>query len=244
MHLVFSPFSVPSLNLAIEEYYFLHSSEDYLILYLNHPSVIIGSNQALLFEVDQSYCKQHNIPVYRRMSGGGAVYHDLGNIVYSFISTKKENENMLDGSFLNPIVDVLASLNIPVKVGKRKDLWLTDGFKISGTASHISRGRMMKHGTLLYDANLKALKCSLDSKETGIRPFSTPSVPSPVKNIRTYLEENGLSALPVAEFMGALIDAFLTYYDIRQLTEITSDDMEKILVLQTRYESEEWIFKK
>ena len=152
MNIVFSPSTVPSFNLSAEEYLFKKIGEDFLFLYTNEPSVIIGSNQAVLNEVDIDYCIENNITIIRRLSGGGAVYHDYGNINYSFIHDKSGAP--LSAQFLVPIVNVLHSMKIPVEIGKRKDLWLK-GYKISGTASHVSKGRELHHGTLLYHSDLK-----------------------------------------------------------------------------------------
>jgi Lipoate-protein ligase A len=186
MNIVVSPSTTPAFNLAAEEYLFSKIGEDYLLLYVNDPSVIIGSNQAVLNEVDMDFCIDNGIRVIRRMSGGGAVYHDSGNLNYCFIRDKTEAP--LSPRFLRPVVEVLLSLNIPVEIRKRKDLWL-DGYKISGTASHVSNNRELHHGTLLYDTDLEILQKALTAERKNLFKKATASVPSPVKNIRTFLGE-------------------------------------------------------
>ena len=122
--------------------------EAYVLFYVNESSVIIGSNQIWENEVDRQFCYQHQIPVYRRISGGGAVYHDLGNLNYSFILNKKEQKYNLNAAYLKPIVVALASFGVHPVIGKRKDLWLPDGSINIRTASHFSGSRVMHHGTI------------------------------------------------------------------------------------------------
>ncbi|MDR2816328.1 MAG: lipoate--protein ligase family protein [Proteiniphilum sp.] len=186
MNIVLSQSTSPSFNLAAEEHLFSKTGEDFLLLYVNEPSVIIGSNQAVLNEVDQDFCIEHNIRIVRRLSGGGAVYHDTGNLNYSFIQGKTGEP--LSARFLDPVVETLRALDIPVEIRKRKDLWL-EGCKISGTASHLSKGREVHHGTLLYDADLQMLSKALNPAKRDLIGKATASAPSPVKNIRSYLKE-------------------------------------------------------
>ena len=158
MKIVVSPSTIPSFNLAAEEYLFTRRGESFFFLYRNAPSVIIGSNQAVVNEVNQDYCIEQDIRVLRRISGGGAVYHDGGNLNYSLLQDKTDAP--LSGRFLEPVVAVLRALAVPAEVGRRKDLWL-EGCKISGTASHVSLYRELHHGTLLYDTDLDALQQAL-----------------------------------------------------------------------------------
>lgn len=185
-NIVLSQSTSPSFNLAAEEYLFSKAGEDFLLLYVNEPSVIIGSNQAVLNEVDQDFCIEHDIRIVRRLSGGGAVYHDRGNLNFSFIHGKTGEP--LSAGFLDPVIEVLRAMNISAEVRKRKDLWL-EGHKISGTASHLSKGRELHHGTLLYDTDLERLLKALNPERRDLVKKATASVPSPVKNIRSYLME-------------------------------------------------------
>ncbi|WP_298648053.1 lipoate--protein ligase family protein [uncultured Proteiniphilum sp.] len=193
MNIILSHSTSPAFNLAAEEHLFSKTGEDFLFLYINEPSVIIGSNQAVLNEVDQDFCIEHDIRIVRRLSGGGAVYHDTGNLNYSFIHGKTGAP--LSARFLDPVVEVLHVLDIPVEIRKRKDLWL-EGYKISGTASHLSRGRELHHGTLLYDTDLQMLLKALSAEKRDMVRKATASVPSPVKNIRSYLKTRGSSPEP------------------------------------------------
>jgi len=195
----------PAFNLALEEYLF-NQKEEYVLFYINDSSVIIGSNQVWENEVNQDFCRQYQIPIYRRISGGGAVYHDLGNLNYSFIFNKKDQKYKLNAEYLKLVIVALTAFGIQPIVGKRKDLWLPDGVhKISGTASHLTGSRVMHHGTILYDADLEILQSVLLSslKITDVKGI--PSVVSPVKNIKTYMEENQLKAYPASDFFTRMI---------------------------------------
>lgn len=241
MNIIFSTSTIPSFNLSYEEYLFSQKRENFLLLYINDPSVIIGSNQAVLNEVDLDFCIDKGISVIRRISGGGAVYHDNGNLNFSFIHNKTDEP--LSARFLNPIVETLHSLDIPVVIGKRKDIWL-DGYKISGTASHISRGRELHHGTLLYDTDLASLKKALSSKHKNIIKRATASVPSPVKNIKTFLIERKGDAPDLNHFIKIITKRILTYFNIDGLIELQKKDIEVVEELRkNKYIQRDWNYR-
>lgn len=229
----------PAFNLATEEYLFSEKSEDYIFLYVNTPSVIVGSNQAVKNEVDLDFCKQNNIQIIRRLSGGGAVYHDEGNLNFCFISNSDKNKSSLSTDFLIPIVAVLQSFNIPVEIGKRKDLWI-NGFKISGTASHVSKNRELHHGTLLFDTNLAYLQKSLTSQQIYPEIKATKSVSSPVKNIKEFLSES----YSVNDFFQAFSTKLLEYQNLKKNYEFTDEEIQSIKQIEKKYLSDEWNFRK
>ncbi|MDO9152629.1 MAG: lipoate--protein ligase family protein [Paludibacter sp.] len=242
MKIIHSHSISPAFNLAAEEYLFSELQDDILFLYVNEPSVIIGSNQVLRNEVNIDFCNAHNIQILRRISGGGAVYHDLGNINYSFINNKHNNQSSLRADFLLPVVEVLKAMNIPVEIGKRKDLWLPGGFKVSGTASHVSRNRELHHGTLLYDADVEKLQNALTVKAKDETLKGTVSVSAKVKNMRAFLIElNGVSTSN-NEFFDLLIYSFGKYYNsaIFGLNNIEISEIESI----QKYNQNEWTFRK
>ena len=243
MKIIFSHSTTPSFNLAAEEYLFKNKLDNYMLLYVNEPSIIIGSNQAVVNEVDMDFCIDNEIRIYRRMSGGGAVYHDFGNINYTFIA--EHARNAMSADFLIPIVEVLSQkMNIPVTVGQRKDLWL-EGFKISGTAAHISRGRQLHHGTLLYDAKVDNLLKALSPERRDAVQKATASVPSPVKNIRTFLLERDGVAPYKDDFFDLFALKMLSYYNLKELSSFSEEDIEHITSLQQeRYIQRSWNYKK
>ena len=217
-----------SFNLAVEEYLFSHRNDEILFLYVNDPCVVVGRNQDVLSEIDRDFCSENNIPVFKRISGGGTVYHDRGNLNYCFISNRIQGKSPLDTAFLKPIVTVLADLEVEVLIGERKDLWLPDGHKISGTASHVGKTRILHHGTLLYDADLNNLEKSLTPKAAESLSRAIASVPSPVKNIRSYLKEREFLAPEADSFFGLLIQKLVDLYCLDSVSELSSEDISGI----------------
>jgi len=244
MHIIQSLSTSPTFNLAAEEYLFSERGDELLFLYVNEPSVIIGSNQVLRNEVNEAFCTEHHLCIVRRMSGGGAVYHDQGNLNYCFIRNKTAGEFPLSGEFLQPVVKVLHTLQIDVQTGKRKDLLLPGGYKISGTASHIGKIRELHHGTLLYDADLEKLNQSLTVKEKDVSLKGIASVPGTVKNIRTFIEEQSGDSPDSAAFFHLLILEFASYYH-SPVTTLTDAEITAIRTLQNqKYTQKEWTCRK
>jgi len=145
----------PAVNLALEEYVLRTSpaGTDLVLFYINEPSIIIGRHQNTLEEINQEFVERNNIHVVRRLSGGGAVYHDLGNLNFSFITDYQRDNFANFRKFTEPVVRALAKLGVQAELSGRNDL-VVDGRKVSGNAQHISRGRMVSHGTVLLNSNL------------------------------------------------------------------------------------------
>ncbi|NDP22348.1 MAG: lipoate--protein ligase family protein [Paludibacter sp.] len=244
MKIIHSNSTSTAFNLAAEEYLFSNVLDDVLFLYVNEPSVIIGSNQVLRNEINIEFCHENNIQIFRRMSGGGAVFHDLGNLNYCFISNKLQGKSSLDADFLFPIIDVLRSMEIPVKIGKRKDLWLPNGFKVSGTASHISKNRVLHHGTLLYDTDLNHLRNALNVNNKDNDVKGVPSIPSPVKNISTFIEEQNLEIYSTKYFFELFIDKFLHFYNLEHVSTFSVNEVYEIELLEEKFKSTTWTYKK
>lgn len=241
MNIIMSPYSSPSFNLAAEEFLFSKKGEDFLFFYINEPSVIIGSNQAVRNEIDPDYCIEHNIRIIRRLSGGGAVYHDKGNLNFSFI--QDSTGAPMSARFLDPIVTVLHEWGIPVEIGKRKDLWL-DGYKITGTASHVSRGRELHHGTLLYDTNLEKLQRALTSENGRPIKKATLSVPSPVQNIRSYLEVTQGTMGNLTSFFEMISGSLLSFYGLDKMINFSDEEILQIEEIQrNKYAQRDWNYR-
>ncbi len=181
MRLMVSPSDSAQENLRLEEQLLTGCCIDTLLLYVNSPSVIVGRHQEPAAEADLDFCTRHNISVLRRVSGGGTVYHDHGNINYSFIVNRTATAP-LDRDFLAPVLAMLRSLGLNAVQGRRNDITV-EGLKISGTASHLTRQRHLFHGTLLYDTDLTALESALKG-DSSLHGNRIASVPSPVANIR------------------------------------------------------------
>jgi len=177
----------PRTNLAIEEYLLRHiSSEDELLLfYINEPSVIIGRNQNSIEEVDPSYIEEQGVHVVRRLSGGGAVYHDLGNLNFSYISNAAENLHNYE-HFIQPVINRLNQLGVPAKLIGKSDVFV-EGRKISGNAQYASRGRMVSHGTILFDTSIKNMIQALNPRQAVIESAAVQSVRNFVTNVKEYV---------------------------------------------------------
>jgi lipoate-protein ligase A len=175
-------------NLALEEYVLRHkpTAEDCLLFYVNAPSIIIGRNQNTVEEINTTVVDARGIRVVRRISGGGAVYHDLGNLNFSFITPyAAERFNRYD-AFTRPVIDVLRALGVPAELGGRNDI-LAGGRKISGNAQFTTLQRMFSHGTLLFDSNLDDVTAALNPKPGKVESKGVKSIRSRVANISEFL---------------------------------------------------------
>lgn len=176
----------PALNLACEEYYLKECNDDVFMLWQNDPVVVIGKNQNIYDEVDLDYACSHGISVIRRITGGGAVYHDHGNLNYTFI-TSRQKAPMLDFAyFTEPILKALKSLGLNARLSGRNDLLLGDR-KFSGNAQHADLTRVLHHGTLLFSSDLGVLSSVLKPAPEKLRTKKIPSVRSRVTNLCEHL---------------------------------------------------------
>ncbi|WP_061320448.1 lipoate--protein ligase [Clostridium botulinum] len=181
----------PFFNLALEEYLLknVDIKEDYFILWQNEPTIVIGKHQNTLKEINMNFVQDNNINVVRRNSGGGAVYHDLGNINFTFI-TKYDEKHLLDfKTFTNPVVYSLGKLNVKAELSGRNDI-LIDGRKISGNSQHIYKDRFLHHGTLLFNSELENLVKALNVDNDKILSKGIESIKSRVTNIKEHVKED------------------------------------------------------
>ena len=176
----------PAYNLAFEEFVLTHRTEgDILILWQNDNAVIIGRNQNTAEEIDQGFVDAHGIRVVRRNTGGGTVYHDLGNLNYSFITDAGASK----AAFTDPVIRALRSLGLDAEVSGRNDI-LVSGKKVSGTAQQVSKGRVLHHGTLLFDSDSSMITGALTPDSGKFQSKGVKSVRSRVGNIRTFLKQD------------------------------------------------------
>ena len=160
MNILDSPYTDPRYNIAAEEYLLKETEDDYAFFYVNSPSLIIGKHQNSYSEINLEYIRSNRIPVIRRISGGGTVWHDMGNLNFSFILNGEEGKLVNFREYAQPVVDFLNTLGVKASFGSRNEI-LVEGLKISGNAEHIHRNRVLHHGTLLFNSDLDALKRSL-----------------------------------------------------------------------------------
>ena len=228
------------LNLALEEYVLRNkmTDEDILLFYVNRPSIIIGRNQNTIEEIDSDVVAARHIQVVRRISGGGAVYHDLGNLNFSFMTRDVHGRFNRYDTFNGPVVEVLRGLGVPAELSGRNDI-LAGGRKISGNAQFASAGRMFSHGTLLLNANLDDVTAALRPKPGKLESKAMKSVRSRVANISEFLA----TPLDVRELRELILERIFGTRDrtgIPQLT-LTDADWEGARQLFTeRYDNWDW----
>lgn len=193
----------PYLNMAAEEHLLttLSQEDDCFMLWQNSPAIIIGRNQNAWEEVDSEYVKQHNIAIVRRLTGGGAVYHDLGNVNFTFV-VKDTGKGFDFARFARPIVRALAQLGITAEASGRNDI-LIDGRKFSGNSEYRQGERLLHHGTLLFNSDLSVLGQALQVKPHKIASKGVKSVRSRVTNIAEYLPQ----PVSLDEFRAAVMEA-------------------------------------
>lgn len=177
-------------NLALEQYVFenMPVNQSYFMLWQNSPAVIVGKYQNTIEEINAAYVREHNIRVTRRLSGGGAVYHDLGNINYTYIVDGTLEGNMNMAMFCNPLIKTLRELGIKAELTGRNDVTI-NGQKISGNAQYSRKGRIMHHGTILFDSDLSVLQKVLNVSKDKIQSKGIKSVRSRVTNIREHMTD-------------------------------------------------------
>ncbi|NLO45226.1 MAG: lipoate--protein ligase [Clostridiales bacterium] len=188
----------PSFNLAAEEHFLRGRRENFIMLWRNEPSIIIGRNQNAYAELDINFVRENGVTVIRRLTGGGAVFHDLGNINFTFI--KNGQDGMADfKEYLEPVVGYLRLIGLDAEFSGRNDI-LVGGMKVSGSAQTNCRGRVMLHGTLLFDASLETLARALSPNPLKLSAKGIKSVKSRVTNIRPHLAAD----MSVTEFADGL----------------------------------------
>ena len=231
----------PAFNLAAEQYVFdcLPKDRSYFMLWQNENAVIIGKYQNTLAEINQPYVEAHKIKVVRRLSGGGAVYHDLGNLNYTYITDAGELETLNMRVFCEPIVRALAEFGVTAEINGRNDMMI-DGKKFSGNAQYLRHGRVMHHGTLLYNSDLSAVSKALQVDPEKIRAKGIESVRSRVTNIRRYMKED----IPLFVFREMLLE-FIRRETESEDYEFSEEDVHEIeRIRRERYDTWEWNYGK
>jgi lipoate---protein ligase len=228
-----SPSTEPSFNLAMEEFFLKNNTEDIFILYTDNPSIICGKHQNVLAEINLEATTKMELPVFRRLSGGGTVYHDEGNLNFCFI-TSGTGQNMIDfQGFTKHITNALNQLGVQAYYGGRNDL-LINGNKISGNACHVYKTRVMHHGTLLFNSDLNKLGNALKTDPTKYIDKAVKSVRSKVTNISEHLS----TAMGYGEFKTFLFES--VFPQATQKT-LTNEEISNIQNMATsKYMTWEW----
>ncbi|GIO05762.1 lipoate-protein ligase LplJ [Brevibacillus reuszeri] len=231
----------PRINLAIEEYALknLPDHDDYLLFYINEPSIIIGKNQNTIEEINASYVEENSIHIVRRLSGGGAVYHDLGNLNFSFITNDDGQSFHNFRKFTEPVVQALKKLGVEAELTGRNDIQVGER-KISGNAQYSTKGRMFSHGTLLFNSEMENVVSALKVNAEKIQSKGIKSIRSRVANIAEFLEQE----MTIEEFRLAILHSIFDGGEVEEY-KLTASDWDNIHALsRSRYQSWDWNYGK
>ncbi|MHC1702911.1 MAG: lipoate--protein ligase [Tenuifilaceae bacterium] len=228
----------PYFNIATEEYLLKNSTDDIFILYRNEPSIIVGKHQNTIAEINLDFVKKKELKVVRRLSGGGTVYHDLGNLNYSFIANGSEG-NLVDfKKFTQPIIEVLLELGVEAFLGGKNDIRVGDK-KISGNAEHVYKNRVLHHGTLLFSSQLNELDESIKVNLNTYTDKAVKSIRSHVANISEYLKES----ISIEQFINSIINHIKKNYPDSLIYNLTDQDILAINhLVETKYSTWQWNF--
>ena len=212
--------------------------EDYFLLYRNNPSIVVGKHQNALAEINYPYVDEKGIVVARRISGGGTVFHDLGNINFAFITSGREGALVDYRRYTLPIIEAMKRIGLDVQLGSRNEL-LLGHLKISGMASHVYKHRVLHHGTLLFSSELKDLSLALKVKPGTFKDRAVKSVPSKVTNIKNHLVDK----MDVVDFQKLIHGTILETMDGSSKYFYNKDDLNEINELRnSKFSSWEWNF--
>ncbi len=235
---IISPNTNPYFNLASEEYLLKCFQEDVFLLYRNIPSIVVGKHQNTLAEINLPFVQEKEIKVARRISGGGTVFHDLGNLNFAFFTSGKEGELVDYKKATRPVIEALNEMGLEVKLGKRNEL-LLDGLKISGTASHVFKQRVLHHGTLLFSSEMRKLSAALKSVQDRFTDRAVRSVRSKITNIQDHLTEQ----MDVELFQEKILGHMLQTNKDASLYKFNATDIKEITALHdSKFSTWEWNF--
>ncbi|MGV0980337.1 lipoate--protein ligase [Empedobacter falsenii] len=239
MIIIDSPSHDAYFNIALEEYLLYHyPTEDIFLLYINAPSIIVGKFQNTLAEINLDYVTENNIKVVRRMSGGGAVYHDLGNLNFSFHTLLGQNDFMDFSTFTEPVVKLLNGLNVPAKLEGRNDL-LVDGKKFSGNAKLARNGKMIQHGTILFNSDMSVLGDALKINPLKYVDKAIKSNRARVINLIEYFPNE----MTTDELKALLIDEMLATNEGATIYHLTTEDLNGVAkLIEEKYQTWDWNF--
>lgn len=231
----------PTYNLALEEYLLTHHMEgEILLLWQNANTIVIGRNQNTEEEINRAFVEEHGVTVVRRTTGGGAVYHDMGNLNYSFIQNVDDPEKMSIAALAVPVVKALGSMGVTAEVSGRNDI-LVDGKKVSGVAQRMYKNRILHHGTLLYASNPDMVAGALRVRQDKFISKSAKSVRARIGNIQDYVQDPSMN---IETFRTRLIEALTERRDVRPITLRPEEEAEIIKLQMEKYRNWDWTYGK
>lgn len=228
----------PYFNLATEEYLLKNSDEEVFILWRSLPSVVVGKHQNTNAEINCRYVRENNIRLARRLSGGGTVVHDLQNLNFTFIANGKEGKLIDFKKFVTPVMNYLKTLGIESSIGEKNDIRIGK-LKISGNAEHVYRKRVLHHGTLLFNSDLKQLSAAIKVIPDTYFDKAVQSNRTTVTNIIDHLEDK----ISIEEFTDGLAAFILKANPETVYYSFSTDELSAITqLMRSKYSREEWIF--
>jgi lipoate---protein ligase len=239
MKYIDSQSSNPYFNLALEEYVLKNFSieEDIIFLWQNTPTIVVGNNQNTIEEINMPFVNEKKIKVVRRLSGGGAVYQDLGNLNFTFLMSLEKPANLEIKKFALPVVEALNKLGVPAELTGRNDITV-EGKKISGNAQRLFRNKLLHHGTLLFDTDLEVMAKVLQVGLDKIQSKGIKSIRSRVTNIKPYLAKQKT----ILEFRESILSELFQGEKINQYF-LNEDDLREInQLVKDKYSTWEWNF--
>ncbi|MFO7370704.1 MAG: lipoate--protein ligase [Bacteroidales bacterium] len=227
----------PYFSLALEEHLLKKFTDDFFILWQSEPAVVVGKHQNVLAEINYRFVRDNGIRVARRLSGGGTVYHDAGNINFTFIRTGKPGKLVDFGKYIKPVTGFLKSLGVDAVPGPKNEISV-EGKKISGNAEHVHKNRVLHHGTLLYNSNLVSLNAAISRNSGKFTDKAVQSNRSRVVNLTECL----LQEMTVVQLMEAFLNYVIVNYDGRLIEIANQDQTEVEQLIREKYNTWEWIY--
>ncbi|MGX6970635.1 lipoate--protein ligase [Vagococcus bubulae] len=234
----------PRINLAIETFLLqeMPVDEPILLFYINEPSIIIGRNQNTIEEINMDYVEDNGIHVVRRLSGGGAVYHDEGNLNFSFIMPDDGESFRNFAKVTQPIIDALHELGVEGAELKGRNDLVIDDKKFSGNAMYATNGRMFAHGTLMFDSDVNEVVNALKVRKDKIESKGIKSIRSRVTNIKPFLSDD-YQYMSTKDFRKEILLKIFETTDINDVNEykLTEEDWKKINAISDKlYRNWDW----
>lgn len=227
----------PYFNIASEEYFLKQMDGEFVMIWQNDPSVVIGKHQNTIAEVNQRYLHKNGIPVIRRISGGGTVYHDNGNLNFTFISKSENKEKLVDfHKYTQPVIDFLATYGITASFSGKNNL-IVDGKKFSGNSAHVFKNRVIHHGTILFDSNLDNLEKAITPANFSITDKAVKSIRATVTNICDLLPQKKSITEFRDDFLGFLKEN-MDITDEYNLSQTNISEIQKLV--DEKYTTWEW----